>query len=88
MPNIRAAIKSLRQTKKRTARNRQVKAGVEIALKKARKSLVAKSSEAQTLTKQAIKTLDRAAQKGVLKRNTASRLKSRLTQALHRASKK
>ncbi|MDP3985934.1 MAG: 30S ribosomal protein S20 [Candidatus Veblenbacteria bacterium] len=88
MPNTSAATKALRQTKKRTARNQKVKSGVEIALRQARKAIVAKSNEAKELVKQAVTRLDRAAQKGALKPNTASRLKSRLMKLFHSASKK
>lgn len=88
MPNIRAAVKSLRQTKKRTARNTKIKAGVEIALRQARKAIASKNSEAKKLVTQAIKLLDRSVQKNVLKRNTAARLKSRLMMALNKIGKK
>ncbi len=87
MPNIKAAAKALRQTKKRTARNRQVKAQVEIALRQARKAIIAKSAEAAKLAAQSIKVLDKAAKKGVLKPNTAARLKSRLMKSLHKLKK-
>jgi len=85
MPNIRAAAKALRQTKKRTAHNKKIKAGVEIAIRLARKAMVAKSNDATALVNTAIKLLDRARQKGVIKMNTAARLKSRLMKTLHKS---
>ena len=88
MPNKAAAKKAVRQTKKHTAYNQGVRAKVEIALRTARKALDAKAKEAATAVQAAIKTLDKAAQKGVLKANTASRLKSRLMKALHALKKK
>jgi small subunit ribosomal protein S20 len=88
MPNISAAAKALRQTKKRTAHHKKVKAGVEIAIRRARKAMVAKSSEAVMLVNNAVKLLDRARQKSVIKMNTAARLKSRLMKALHKSVKK
>lgn len=87
MPNVKAAAKALRQTKKRTARNRQVKSGVEIALRHARRAIVNKSSEASKLVAQAIKLLDKASKSKTLKRNTAARLKSRLTKAFNKSKK-
>lgn len=88
MPNKAAAAKALRQTKKRSAHNQKIRAGVDIAIRHARKAIAAKSSEAANLVKATIKTLDRAAQKGVLKPNTASRKKSRLMKALRAVTKK
>lgn len=87
MPNIKAAAKALRQTKKRTAHNRLVKSEVEIALRQARKAIAAKSSEATGLVAKAIKILDKAAKKAVLKKNTSARLKSRLMKSLHKIKK-
>ena len=82
MPNIRAAVKHLRQTKKRTARNQKVKAGLEMVMRAARKAATADKVKA------AIKALDRAAQKGVIKAGNAARKKSRLMKLLKSAGKK
>jgi len=79
MPIKQAAFKALRQAKKRTLRNLKVKIGIEKLLKSARKSAVAKKAkEAEELAKKAIKAIDKAAQKKILKKNTAARMKSRL----------
>jgi len=79
MPIKQAAFKALRQAKKRTLRNRKVKIGIEKLLKSARKSAIAKKAkEAEELAKKAIKAIDKAAQKKILKKNTAARMKSRL----------
>jgi small subunit ribosomal protein S20 len=79
MPTQRAAFKALRQAKKRTLRNLKVKTEINKLLKSARKSAVAKKiDEAGDTAKKAIKAIDRAAQKKILKKNTAARIKSRL----------
>lgn len=79
MPNKSASFKSVRQTEKRHARNLAVKQAVRKVEKIARKAIVAKDkSAASAALLVAIKTIDRARQKGVLKLNTASRMKSRL----------
>jgi len=88
MPNKPAAAKALRQTKKHTARNRAIQAKLEIALKQARRAITAQAKEAGVNVKAAIKSLDRAYQKGVIKKNTAARKKSRLMKALHAIAKK
>ncbi len=88
MPNIRAAAKSLRQTKRRTARNLKIKTGVTVALRLARRAIATQNNEAKKLIANAVKLLDRSVQKNVLKKNTAARLKSRLVKALHKTAKK
>lgn len=82
MPNKQAAVKALRQTKKHTLRNTMVKNGVEILIRKARKAITDKSKDASDAVRAAIKSIDRASQKGVLKAGSASRYKSRLMKAL------
>ena len=78
MPNTPAAKKALRQTKVRTERNRRVKEDIRWQMKKAQKAITASASNAQELTKKVIKAIDRASQRGIYPKNTASRMKSRL----------
>lgn len=78
MPNKAAAWKHLRQTKRRTARNQGVHAGIEFLRRKYVKALAAKDAAQATGAFRLLqKALDRAAEKGVMKDNTVSRLKSR-----------
>lgn len=72
----RSALKRLRQTVKRTLRNRAVKSRVKTLVKKARTT-----RDPQAL-RAAVKAIDKAAAKGILHRNTAARKKSRLMQAV------
>lgn len=81
MPNKPAAAKALRQTKKHTARNRSILGKVEAVIRLARKAVVNKSNEAAKLIKDATRALDKAAQKGVITKNTAARKKSRLAKS-------
>lgn len=79
MPIKQAAFKALRQAKKRTLRNLFVKRNIEKLVKGTRKLAIAKKiKEAEELAKKAIKVIDKAAQKKILKKNTAARMKSRL----------
>ncbi len=78
MPNKAAAIKALRQTKKRTLRNNAVKDELKRTLKKARRMSDVKSAEAQALLKKTVQMVDKAVRKKVLKKNAAARVKSRL----------
>ncbi|PIR92460.1 30S ribosomal protein S20 [Candidatus Falkowbacteria bacterium CG10_big_fil_rev_8_21_14_0_10_44_15] len=78
MPNIKAAAKALRKSKKLQIRNTKVKSNLESFIKKSRKAIAAKSDTAKDLIQQAIKAIDKAAQKGIIKPNTGKRKKSRL----------
>ncbi len=79
MPIKQAAYKALRQMKKKAARNAKVKANVEYLLRQSRKLLETKKiKEAQEQVKKTVVALDKAAQHGIMKKNTVSRLKSRL----------
>ena len=73
-------LKAARQSEKRRARNRSVQSGVKSVIKKLQAAVEGKKAdEAATLLREASRALQRAASKGVLHRNTASRKLSRLT---------
>ncbi len=77
MPNIKAAIKWVKQSDKRELRNRDVKTRLKTLFKKARvggEIAVAPSVESQ---------FDKAAQKGIIHPNKAARKKSRLIRAIN-----
>ncbi|MFA6909283.1 MAG: 30S ribosomal protein S20 [Patescibacteria group bacterium] len=87
MPNKQASYKHLRQTKRRTVHNLEIKRNINRLLKNSRILLVQKNKEKSAASiNETVKALDRAARKGILKKNTASRLKSRLTIALNKLS--
>jgi small subunit ribosomal protein S20 len=78
MPNKPAAKKALRQTLKRTPINSALKDELKRALKTARRIKDVKSAESVALLRQTVKLIDKSVRKRVLKKNTASRAKSRL----------
>jgi small subunit ribosomal protein S20 len=80
--NIKSQIKRNRQNEKRRARNRRIRSELATRTKVA-VTAVEESSDADEKVKAAIKRIDKAAQKGILHKNTAARKKSRL---LKRAS--
>jgi len=86
MPITASAKKALRQSARRHTRNLKQKNTLKALVKKYRKAIVAgKKDEAKKLLPGVYKALDKAAKRGkILKKNTASRLKSRLTKALAR----
>lgn len=80
-----SAKKQARAGVKRAARNRAVRSEVKTLVVKARKSLSGgpvAESDRYALTLEAVRALDRAASKGVLHANNASRRKSRLARQM------
>jgi small subunit ribosomal protein S20 len=79
MANHVSALKRARQTEKRTITNRANRSRVRSALRILREAVDAGNKPAAEQTFRAtVAALDKAAQKGVLHKNTASRYKSRL----------
>lgn len=88
MANTRSAEKRIRQTKKRTLRNKAVKSRIRTAIRRFREALAAGDLEQIKKTYQvATSALDKAAQKGIIHRNAANRRKSRFTLLLNKAQK-
>ena len=70
---------------KRTLRNRSVRSATRTGIAKALRSVESGDAEmAETAVVEAMSLLDKAAQRGVLHKNTASRGKSRLSRRLNR----
>lgn len=89
MPIKKASFKDLRQSKKRMARNLKIKNGLKKTSKEGRRLIDAKKNEeAQKIIKQSIKEIDRAISKGIIKKNTGARKKSRLMKKLNALLKK
>ena len=87
MPQIKSAKKALRQSRKNRKINLQKKADFRNAVKEIKKYLAdKKTGEAEKLLPQAYKAIDKAAKTGVIKKNTASRKKSRLVSMIRRAA--
>jgi small subunit ribosomal protein S20 len=84
LPINRSAIKRAKTSKKRQMRNVAVKSQVRTAIKKYELSLAeGDSTRAAGLLEEAISTIDKAAQKGVIHKNEADRRKSRLARKLN-----
>lgn len=84
LPHRRSAIKHVRADQRKRDRNRQRKSQLRKILRKTEEQIAeANVEEAQELYRQATSTLDKAAQKGVIKKGTANRKKARLAQKLN-----
>lgn len=83
MPITRSAKKTLRASDNKRVFNIRRKTAMKDTVKEIRSLLAeGKKEEAQKLLPQAHKALDKAAKRGVIKKNTASRKKSRLAKAI------
>ena len=83
MANIKSQIKRNRQNLKRRARNRVYRGSARTHVKKARLAIESGDVDAaRAATIKAASALDKAAQKGVLHKNNASRRKGRLMKQL------
>lgn len=88
MPIKENAKKYMRVTARKTAQNKIVKGVLKSAIKKTREAVAGgKIDEAQEMLKKAQKAFDKAAQKNIIKKNTAARKKSRLNTLVKNASK-
>ena len=83
MPNTTSAKKALRQNTRRRTRNLTKNRAYKDAIKAYRKLVAAgKTSEAAAQLAKVAQALDKAAKAKTIKKNKASRLKSRLAHAL------
>lgn len=84
MPIKKAGFKAVRQNKKRTAANARVKDQLKKGIKVSRKMVDdKKTDEAKTEILKTVRMIDKAVSKGILKKNTAARKKSRLMKRLN-----
>ena len=83
MPNKKSAAKELRKSARRAIRNYKVKKSIKEAVKDSRKLIETKEKQAAETVKAAIKLLDKAAAKKIIKKNVAARKKSRLMKKLN-----
>lgn len=84
MPNIKSAIKRVSIIEKKTLQNNMIKSAYKTAIKKFEEAAQAgNKEEASTAFRDAVKKIDQACTKGVLKANTASRKKSSLAKKLN-----
>lgn len=85
MPIQRAAFKSIRKDKKRHLRNLRITSQLKTVNKKFAASINAKKlPEAKEALKLLISHISKAASKGIIHKNTASRKISRLTKQLRK----
>jgi len=81
-----SVLKRERQSLKRRLRNKTVISSIKTLVKKIQTAIASKNlSEAQRLLPLTVSTIDKAAVKGIIHRNTAARKVSRLTLSVQHA---
>ena len=87
MPITKSAKKALRQSKRRQKQNIRRKTKFRSLVKEFRKAVAAKNfDKAKQMLPGVYKALDKAAKSKTIKKNTASRTKSRLSKSLNKVS--
>ena len=86
MPNIKSAKKRVIIAEKNQKKNAAAKSAIRTSVKKARIAVASKDESAAVAVKSAIISVDKAASKGLMHKNTAARKKSQLAKALNAAS--
>lgn len=79
MPNKQAAMKDIRQAKKRAVQNATAKRSIQFLVKQLVKAVESKDKTAALETAKKIqKAIDKAAKNNTIKKNTANRKKSQI----------
>ncbi|KKT58227.1 MAG: 30S ribosomal protein S20 [Candidatus Giovannonibacteria bacterium GW2011_GWA1_44_25] len=85
MPITKSAEKALRQNKRRHIRNVKQSRSLKDEVKSLKKLVIAKDKKgAGEILPKVYKALDKAAKNNLIKKNAASRVKSRLTKAVNK----
>ena len=88
MPITKSAKKALRNSRRKRVFNLRNKDSILRAIKSVKKTATTSKDEAMKALSLAYKQLDKAAKKGVIKKNTASRKKSRLARMIKKIGAK
>jgi len=84
VPNSKQGNKVARTAERKRLRNRSARSSVKTLIAKAKSASDAGEESADEKTRMAISGVDKAANKGIMHRNKAARLKSRLTKNLNK----
>ena len=86
MPNIKSQKDRVVQARKEAAHNKAIKSNLKTVVKKADAAISTGAADMNDKVKAAVVAIDKAAGKGVLHKNTASRKVARLAKAVHKAA--
>lgn len=88
MPIIKSAKKALRSSARKRAVNLRRSRAMKDAVKEVRTLSAKAGSDAKASLSKAYQAIDKAAKRGVIKKNAASRMKSRLVASIKKAGQK
>lgn len=88
MPIIKAAKKALRSSSRKRAFNVRRNRAMKDAVKEVRTLAAKASKDSLASLSKAYKAIDKAAKRGVIKKNTAARMKSRLSKTVKKGMQK
>ena len=83
MANIKSAIKRIRSSSRKRARNKPVRTALKTYVKSAQMEITSGSDTSAESVVRAISALDKAANKGIIHKNQAARRKARLVARLN-----
>ncbi|MPM37554.1 30S ribosomal protein S20 [bioreactor metagenome] len=86
MANNKSAIKRVKITAKKTARNNIIRSKVRNSIRKFKVAVTNHTETSEATLQYAISQIDKAVSKGILHKNNAARKKSRLTKRLNKAA--
>ncbi|MBQ6421540.1 MAG: 30S ribosomal protein S20 [Clostridia bacterium] len=86
MPNIKSAKKRVLVNKTKAARNKSNMSALRTAIKKANIAITVNAADKETVVKNAIVKIDKAAAKGLIHKNNAARKKSKLVSNLNKSN--
>ena len=86
MPNIKSAIKRVKVEERRAGRNRMIKSRLKTSLKKFDAAVAVGDSDLQTVYRETVSMVDKAASKGVIHKNASNRKKAQLAAAMAKAN--
>ena len=86
MANIKSAKKRILVNQAKTEQNKRLKTNLKTVLKKAEAAIENNAADKDAAVKLAVKKIDQACAKGILKKNTAARKKSELAVRVNKAN--
>ena len=88
MANIKSAIKRIKTNERDRVKNIKYRSKIKTLIKKTTTAIDSKSDNIQAVLKETIIAIDTIARKGVMHKNKAARIKSRLTKKVTAVSSK
>ena len=85
MANLRSALRDIKKSRKRAARNQSVKSAIKTFMKKSRTSITGGDEAMAAVVSDTTAILDKAAKRNIIHKNAANRRKSRLAKLLNAA---